>query len=453
MSPSRKHLQKIRALVSRILTPASLVPMTMENARGIKNDIGRILWFSDTSRHLLTNFGSLKLRDLVTTILDTRCFEGVADYGDVDTACREVISDYIESGKRPATGRDFFAAVSALALKNVETFWFAFPLIGMSLKATTSLQLGSFLVVEPSKEVLASLGVKFDSKRMTHLLELHKHFLWLISSARGTSRVAFNKARTAADQLTGFISMYLGTQYEKGGVGFSVRVGTSRQEMPNRSAWLSWKDSDHELISTWNLRLSEWLEVDDSHGQAMQKDGLLRYCFSLPTKPKPSALEEDILRAAIWLNDASRERLDSMRLLKLWSCAEIFFSTRTDTSQNVCEGLATILFAGPYPIEGEPGFLETRRRLKRLYDKRSRATHEGRHAEVTRQDCEALSASVCVLLVNAAALSLGGCTRSGEMKTALAARATALGIGTSKDQGLIGRIGGLLVAALGRLTK
>lgn len=396
--PSAKTLRSLRRPLDRLFGRASLLPPTPENFGEVKSPLSRWVRITWDRSFVLSADAYYAMREIATLLDDCKAFDERAEYSDIYAACEEMLKNAVIAEERPDTGEEAFALISSIVEKRIKIFRFAVPLLGMELKGCAELNLGNFLVCRPSIEILKRFDRDTDSKRVVDTIEDHKHHLWLVGSAIGTDRVAMTRFRSKADQLTGFIAVYLGTMFERGGVGFSVHVATSAEEHPNRSAWLSWTDDGRDITTHFQFLKSQVFEVDAEHASRLE-GSLLRYCFDLIEKKDPAPFESALLRAVIWLDDASHERLLTMRLLKLWSCAEVFFSTRENTAEAVCRGVLSSLVAGPDPLIAPSKASETLATLKKLYDKRSRATHDAAHADVSYSDCVKLTEFVCRMLL------------------------------------------------------
>ena len=92
-----------------------------------------------------------------------------------------------------------------------------------------------------------------------------------------------------------------------------------------------------------------------------------------------------------------------------FSCAECFFSgNRTDVAESVSFGLAGTLVFGPHPSYAPVELFSLQARLKRLYDKRSAATHHAHHAHVFEHEVAELSQWIAWMMLNMLAFMNAG---------------------------------------------
>jgi hypothetical protein len=141
---------------------------------------------------------------------------------------------------------------------------------------------------------------------------------------------------------------------------------------------------------------------------------LRNQCFlnqltELPVLNQKTELQESIERALYWFADAHGDRNTTMRFIKLWSCAECFFAiTDKDVTEANARGMATILTFAGYGVWKVEDYPRLKRRLKELYDLRSRAVHRAEFNGVKLQDLRDLSQWVAWVIISMMALSQRG---------------------------------------------
>jgi hypothetical protein len=98
-----------------------------------------------------------------------------------------------------------------------------------------------------------------------------------------------------------------------------------------------------------------------------------------------------------------------MRFIKLWSCAECFFAINDkDITEANARGIATILTCAGYSVWKAEDYPKLKRRLKQLYDLRSRAIHRAEFGAVQLQDLQDFSQWVAWVIISMTALSQRG---------------------------------------------
>ena len=138
----------------------------------------------------------------------------------------------------------------------------------------------------------------------------------------------------------------------------------------------------------------------------LRKECLLDRLGELLGLEQRTELQDAIVRALYWFADAHADRNSTMRFIKLWSCAECFFAiTDQDVTEANARGIATILTFAGYGIATVAEYAKFKRRLKALYDLRSRAVHRAQFGEVQLEDLEEFSRSIAWLIVSMTALT------------------------------------------------
>ena len=132
--------------------------------------------------------------------------------------------------------------------------------------------------------------------------------------------------------------------YERRAHGFRIGVITSPEEAHGRAVSLSWTDAKRELsvhlksVRAQPFNINADLAVNISHSSVG------RIAFRVLETANRTALESVWVKAVFWYSDAHRDQTPVMRLLKFWSCAELFFSgDRKDITESVSFGLAASL--------------------------------------------------------------------------------------------------------------
>jgi hypothetical protein len=141
---------------------------------------------------------------------------------------------------------------------------------------------------------------------------------------------------------------------------------------------------------------------------------LRRVCFldrivALVDEVERTEVQDAIVRALYWFGDAHGDRNPVMRFIKLWTCVECFFAIDdTEITEANARGITTLLtFVGCGIVEPKD-YLKFKRRLKSLYELRSRAIHRAEFDLVENADLEEFSHWVGWMIVSMVALAERG---------------------------------------------
>jgi hypothetical protein len=172
--------------------------------------------------------------------------------------------------------------------------------------------------------------------------------------------------------------------YERGAHGFRIGVIATPEEGHGRAISLSWTDArpglniHSKFVGAQPFKINAELAVD------IGQSPVGRIALRVLEATNRTALETAWVKALFWYSDAHRDQTSVMRLLKFWSCAEVFFSgDRRDITESVSFGLAASLVFRSEPFVDPREFEGLKKRLKRMYAERSDATHQASHSHVS----------------------------------------------------------------------
>ena len=98
-----------------------------------------------------------------------------------------------------------------------------------------------------------------------------------------------------------------------------------------------------------------------------------------------------------------------MRFVKLWTCAECFFAIENEEVTELnARGIATVLAFAGFQIIDLPEYRKIKRKLKSLYDLRSRAIHRAEFGMVNDSDLAEFSRWIAWVIISMTAISLRG---------------------------------------------
>jgi hypothetical protein len=98
-----------------------------------------------------------------------------------------------------------------------------------------------------------------------------------------------------------------------------------------------------------------------------------------------------------------------MQFVKLWTCAECFFAIDKDgVTDSNARGFATILVFAGFKIVDVKDYPDFKRRVKGLYDLRSKALHRASFGHIQTNDLDDLSYWIAWLIISMVSLSERG---------------------------------------------
>lgn len=395
---------------------ALLAPQSIKDFK-VPNMLARELRLAENRVLLMTDEGLHQFRTMVSVVDDADVFDGLADYSDVAGACRDVLAELLSIGQRPDNAEELVELIRTRLVSKIQTRIFAVPILGLELVELEALELGSMRVVAAHVSHLDAANVRHDHTDLAKTIETTNAKLWLIGSACGTERVAEVKFRTQAELAVGMLAISAGSMYEDGATAFRIGVVMSPEQAYGKAAWFSWTEQKRDLTTHLNFVRSQNFKIDADLAQQFNDAGVFVKAFALLQKEVRSPLEEAVAKAVYWYSDAHREAVPVMKLVKYWSCVETFFSAdNKDVAQAVSVGLTTVLVFGGFGFVPLANYAETKRRIAKLYNLRSRALHGAAHRHVSLKDASDLSQWVAWMLINMVVFTGNGYTKLEQVK-------------------------------------
>jgi hypothetical protein len=401
-------------------------PKSIEDFR-VSNPLLRELRLTDHRELLLTNSGLSAFRATVTLLDKLDPSEGLAGYSDIWSACRRVLEQCLSKGQHPENGQEYTRLIMVELASQIAAHTYIVPIFGVELDGIDEMTLGRLRLIRPSKTLIQSLGLQYSAEHLEIMLAQTKQYLWLMGSVRGTSDMSKERFIEFCRLACGLLASNAASMYELGSYGFPIGVITTPEEGHGRALSLSWKDTDRELrISSKSVR-GQPFKINRELRATITESTIGRRAIYMMESENPTPLEEAWVRALFWFSDGHRDQTPVMRFLKLWSCAEVFFSaSQTDISESVSFGLAATVVYGDFRSPEPPEFQGLKKKLKNMYGQRSRATHRAAYSHVSDKDVADLSQWIAWMLLGMVAFSCQGITTADEATEILRRRAGAI---------------------------
>ena len=327
-------------------------------------DLERLSPFPPTirSRRLtlfLSDKGVVALQRLTSLIGSPTLLTGSVSERDISLQTFRSYETWLEKNLQP-TGQEFTEDIVNSLLGIVKDYEFLIQVEGIDLKDQDVLKLGSVRIQRSDRALLEK--VKFEGNlELDSIYEQFKDGLWLIGQGKGSPDIASERFELRTVLTTGVLAV-CGAILYKGAIWRSrIRAVTSPLENRKAVVSLRWEvGGDNPSYSR------SWGEEQDLPLGSESVSYLTQVCFldqlaSLPDRPNRNELQDAIVRSLYWFAEAYRDRNPAMQFIKLWSCAECFFSVEgkgTKGCKKVTElnarGIASVLVFAGYRIVG-PG--------------------------------------------------------------------------------------------------
>ncbi len=386
------------------------VPQELDDFK-VPNALSKTITLDNHREILLTDSAMSAVEEIAAILYEADPFGGLAGYGDIWNACRQVIKDLISKRHRPDDGAEYVSLATEIVRGAICVHTFVVALFGIDLEDVDELALGSLKVVRPSRAYIDSLGLNHSGDSAERFVEHTKGYLWLTGSVRGTYNVSKQKFREIAQLATGMLAIVAASLFERGAHGFRIGIAMSPEEMYGRAEYVSWSETDKALTVTLQFTRAQHLAIDTRMRMNIEASIIGKRAFSIIESQHRTDLEEAIVRAVYWYSDAHRDETAVMRFLKYWSCIEAFFSgDRDEITKSVSIGLAATLTHSSLNFCEPKEYLSLKRRIAHLYAPRSKAAHRAAYGHVSDRDVSDLSQWVSWLIVSAIAFVERGAT-------------------------------------------
>lgn len=361
---------------------------------------------TDQGDRPLSTVGLAALRRLTSLISDIPEVRDVCSPKEIAEEIFERYSGWVLRSGKP-NGQEFTDDVLSALRAKVKVHELLIAIEGIDLVDQETIDLGSMRICKADRKLLE--GVELGGiLNPDWVYGLFQDKLWLTGRSEGSPAVALRRFEHRAALTVGLLAV-CGALLYKGAIWRShVRLASSPS---SRATWsiLCWERGGAEphLINsgegTQNLPLN-----------AESITYLRRVCFldrimALLDEVQRTEVQDAIVRAVYWFGDAHGDRNPVMRFIKLWTCVECFFAIDdTEITEANARGFATLLTFVGYGIIEPKDYLKFKRRLKSLYELRSRAIHRAEFDLVENADLEEFSHWVAWMIVSMIALAERG---------------------------------------------
>lgn len=312
-----------------------------------------------------------------------------------------------ERGFEP-TGEEFAADVVERLAPLIKDYEFLIPIEGLYIGDQESVDLGT-MRIQPSDRALIEATKFGEFVDPTIVYEQLKDKLWMLGKATGSPDVARDLFEERVTLTVGILAVCGAVLY--GGAVRRSRIRPIMGPFDSRkpAVMLRWEvGGDNPVISHSGGGIQD-LPFDAEQFKYLRDVCQLIEMTALIVDQSRSELGEAIVRALYWFADAHADRSHTMRFTKLWSCAESFFSLEKEqvTELNV-SGIASILVFSGFQIVEFKDYGTAKKRLKALYNLRSRALHRAEYDQITASDIDELSHWIAWVIISMMTLTKQG---------------------------------------------
>lgn len=299
---------------------------------------------------------------------------------------------------------DLLNALSQL----IKTYKYLAVIEGIDLKGQSSLVIGPVIIQKSEPAILENIHFAGYLNKDSVLDQL-KGELWLIGTSRGSPKNAEKLFGFRVKLAVGILAIY-GSALYKGSIWRSrINVKTSPFEHRLSANVLRWEGTGEN--PTMSKSWGHWQDIpfDTETVAYLKRECYFNEIAELFVIEKPNELQSAIINSIYWFSDAYKDSTPAMVLVKLWSCAECFFSIDfLKISESNAKGIATVLAFAGYGVITPDEYLDLKRNVKRLYKLRSDAVHRAKFEHITISDISEMSHWIAWLIISMVSLSVRG---------------------------------------------
>ncbi|MFZ0931737.1 MAG: hypothetical protein WAN11_24280 [Syntrophobacteraceae bacterium] len=361
----------------------------------------------------LSDKGLAALQRITKLISLHSLLAGSVSERDLDAQTLRTYKSWLNRNLQP-TGQEFTEDVVSSLFGVVKDYTFLIQVEGIDLKDQNILNLGSVRIQRSDRTFLGN--IKFEGQlERDSIYEQFKDTLWLIGPGSGSPDIALERFEIRATLSIGILAV-CGAILYKGAIWRSrIRSVTIPRENIKTVISLRWEPEGENPSFSRSCAVEQNLPLGSESVSYLSDVCFFRELASLPDKADRNELQDAIVRSLYWFAEAYEDRNPTMQFIKLWSCAECFFTIKkpgATESEEITElnarGIASVLVFAGYQMVSPQEYPLFKRRIKHLYGLRSKAVHRAEFRHIETADLDDLSHWVAWVIISMVALSERG---------------------------------------------
>ena len=394
---NRKIFRKLEYIWNILTNPKNyLIPETIEEYRAFfytpKIQINNHeYYFNKTAEERLNEF--------VDTFQEIEEIERFTSYGYIKStvikSIEKAVEKRVKNNSKPNVNQ--IADIIATLIASQKKYLFIRSIEGLELEGIKSIELGDseiFVFDSNYQEKIKQHCEKSDSLEFYEknvVPMINKYFLnkvCLRVEAFGESKKAGDIALKRMRLIINVLRFFLCLSIYKRVHQYMIQISLSNEayKCGDESICIGLESDDINLISGQGRMPLQKYSITSGFIEKLKKNCFFDEIINLITKEHISELEGSILTAIYWIGEAQNEFDYDVAFLKYWTALEAVTFNPTDISEALSISIAILLVFGGYDFIKIQDIEETKKLLKKLYDKRSAVIHRGMREIVSPLD-------------------------------------------------------------------
>ncbi|GHS82584.1 hypothetical protein PAGU2196_34180 [Pseudomonas sp. PAGU 2196] len=373
-------------------------------AREVATPSGSKVYFTDQARSAFES--------LITIVFPVLMSELCVLESDVDSACRKALGELYEQDNPGVSFDHYFERARNIAYEMVAPRRFYTTLHGLEFDDIDEFDIGNIKIQRPLYSVLEGSDAQEQNK--TAIWNKMQRGLWVSAELTGSMDYAESEFFDLVRMVCGLLAVSFTTVLEYGGLAVRLMPSMAGRSKPNEANWFSYDMMSKKLRTSFNAENLQALRMSAVHADGLVACDWFQYLVSVIESKSPSEIEILIKRGLYWFFDAQTDCALEMKLVKFWSCIECFFSIKEhvpgapSTTEKIVRGTTACLTYGSFRFSPPDKWNELEAQIKKLYDLRCVAVHDGAHGHVAAKDVAVVSKWASWVLLEIGQLARGG---------------------------------------------
>lgn len=393
----------LQQMIDSLFKPQAFVKINgFDDIKNLDDHLGQELTLSKEKTIFMTTDTREALRSLTSKLIIYYNFENYITFSELFLILKKVYVDYILNEKPLENMLD---DVYKLSKKEIRIFNNINCCEGIKLKDIEQLNFGKYKIISPD----LSIFVKAYGKDETNFYDMMKNYLWIYGSEKGSKKQAEQKFDYKANLITSFLSICLQAINKKSILNYRIQALNSSSSHKSYQPRLQWEQESSGGSFSYSFPKFFDAEINSEILEYLKTNLFFDDFFNILEKELKTEVEDAIIKSVYWFCEASKDNNDTMKFVKLWSCIECFFSiTDKGISEANAKGLACMLVYGGYRIHDVENYKNIKSKIKKSYNKRSKALHRAYWSDIDTIDVVELANWTAWLIISVLGLSVVG---------------------------------------------